>query len=155
MALLNSNELVKNISNVIHQDTQKQDLCLDLTLSEIYTFTGAGSLDFGGSEFEEASAEKIKPQKKDPDDKYGWWKLEGGVYQAVCNESFKPTENCALIIVPHVHAQKAGVMVNPVVAERDPDDSSIRLLIHVPKPGCNIKENARFASAYLVESKHG
>lgn len=155
MALIKSDELTKNINDLIHLDTQKQQYCLDLTLSEVHTFTGPGSLDFGGSEFEPASTQIIKPKKKNPDDKYGWWTLQEGIYRAVCNESFKPLENHSIFIVPHEHAQDAGLMVNTVIADRNQNSETIRLLIQVPKSGCNIKENARFASAYMVSGKQG
>lgn len=150
MTLFKSNEIKKNIHNLVHQDTQQQEYCLDLTLSEIHEFTGAGSLDFGGSEFEPASTQIMKPEKKNTDDKYGWWKLSGGIYRAVCNESFKPLENHSIFITPHVHAQEAGLMVNTVIADRNQNSDAIRLLIQVPDAGCNIKENARFASAFMV-----
>lgn len=153
MALANSDQLTKSINDLVHQDTQKQEHCLDLTLSEVHEFTGPGSLDFGGSEFEPAATEIIEPEKKNPDDEYGWWNLRGGIYHAVCNESFKPLENHAIFVVPHEHAQKAGVMVNTIVASKGRNGDAIRLLIHISEAGCNIKENARFASAYMVSEK--
>lgn len=155
MALSKSDELTKNISGLVHQDTQQQKFRLDLTLSEVHEFTGAGSLDFGGSEFEPATTQIIKPKKNDPGDDYGWWNLKGGIYRAICNESFKPLENHAIFIVPHEHAQSAGVMVNTIVADRNLNSAAISLLIHVPDAGCKIKENARFASAYMVSGKQG
>lgn len=150
MTLKKSDEWIENINNLVHQDTQQQEFSLDLTLAEIQNFMGPGSLDFGGSEFTPASTQTIEPKKKNPDDKYGWWKLSGGVYRAVCNESFTLLEDQAIFIVPHKHALDAGVMVHTAIAEQNVNRNPVMLLIHVPGAGCNIKENARIASAYKM-----
>ncbi|WP_340104755.1 hypothetical protein [Rhodohalobacter sp. 8-1] len=150
MALAPSKDLIENINNLVHQETQLQEHCLDLTISEIYEFSNAGSLDFGGEEFEAASTSKLDPVKKDSDDSYGWWNLAGGTYLAITNESFNPMDNHSVFITPHQHAREAGLMVNTVIAERVESEPGIRIPIRVPEIGCKIKENARFASAYIV-----
>ncbi|NBC25442.1 MAG: hypothetical protein GVY08_01140 [Bacteroidetes bacterium] len=150
MTLKKSDEWIDSVKNIVHQDTQQQEFCLDLTVSEIRNFTGPGSLDFGGSEFAPASTELIEPKKKNPEDTYGWWKLLGGIYRAVCNESFKSLGDHAVFIVPHQHALDAGLMVHAALAERNVSSDPIELLIHAPGAGCNIKENARIASAYRM-----
>jgi len=150
MALLNSNELIEIIDNLIHQETQLQEYSLDLTISEIHEFSEAGSLDFGGGEFEPASTNKLDPVKKDSDDSYGWWNLAGGIYLAISNESFNPMENHSVFIIPHQNAREAGLMINTVIAERNESSPGIRIPIQVPGIGCKIKENASFASAYIV-----
>lgn len=153
MALAPSKDLIDNINNLIHQETQLQEHCLDFTISEIHEFSNAGSLDFGGDEFEPASTTKLDTVKKDSDDSYGWWNLAGGTYLAISNESFNPMENQVVFILPHLHAREAGLMINTVIAEGDESGSGIRIPIHVPGVGCKIKENARFATAVMVSGK--
>lgn len=155
MALLQSTELIKHIDNLIHQETQQQRYCIDLTVTEIHAFTERGSLDFGGGEFKPASTKKIEPEKKSASDDYGWWFLKKGTYRAICNESYKPLDNAATFVIPHKHASDAGTVVNTIIANTDQVSDPINLLIRVPEVGCDIKENARLASAYLLSSKQG
>lgn len=150
MALSPANELIESVKNIIHQDTQLQEYRLDLTVSEIHEYDTSGSLDFGGSEFEPASTKKLDPVKKDSDDSYGWWNLAGGTYLAICNEIIDPEYDSSVIITPHPHAIEAGLMINAIVAGNDQSNSALRIPIQVPGVGCKIKENARFASAYII-----
>lgn len=150
MALSNSNKLIEIVDNIIHQETQLGEYRLDLTISEIYEYSSAGSLDFGGGEFEPASTNKLNPVKKDSDDSYGWWNLAGGTYHVVCNESISVKNNDSVIVAPHTHAMEAGLMINTFLAEADEANNGLRIPLHVPRAGCKIKENARFASAYII-----
>lgn len=150
MALSNSNELIESVENIIHQDTQLQEYRLDLTVSEIHEYESSGSLDFGGSEFEPASTNKLDPVKKDDEDSYGWWNLAGGTYLAICNETINAENDVSVIITAHPHAVEAGLMINTIIAANGQSDAALRIPIWVPRVGCKIKENARFASAYIV-----
>ncbi|HKL14001.1 MAG TPA: hypothetical protein VJ915_00125 [Balneolaceae bacterium] len=150
MALSNSNKLIEIVDNIIHQETQLGEYRFDLTISEIYEYSSAGSLDFGGGEFEPASTNKLKPVKKDSDDSYGWWNLAGGTYHAVCNESISVKNNDSVIVAPHTHAMEAGLMINTFIVEADEANNGLRIPLYVPGAGCKIKENARFASAYII-----
>ncbi|SRR6056297_1790845 len=150
MALSPSNELIKSVQNIIHQDTQLQEYRLDLTVSAIHEYDSSGSLDFGGSEYKPASTNKLEPVKKDDDDSYGWWNLAGGTYLAICNEKIDVENGASVIITPHPHAVEAGLMINTIVSEKGKSDSAIRVPILVPGVGCKIKENARFAAAYII-----
>jgi len=106
MILLQSDELGNHLQSIIHRDTQQHQSHFDLTVDKIHRFTKAGSLDFGGSEFEPAGKELVDPQKNDGDD-YGWWHLTGGTYQATMNEQIKETEDTTALLAPHEHARKA------------------------------------------------
>lgn len=151
MTLLQSDDFLNYFEDLIHLDTQQHEHGLDLTVSEIHEFTGVGSLDFGGSEFEEASTRQIKAEKLNPGDDYGWWQLDEGTYKAVCNESLKIPAEAVAIVTPHEHARKAGLLVNTsVVADSNEEGHRLSLTFRVPQAGCNIKENARFASVYML-----
>ncbi|MDX1586242.1 MAG: hypothetical protein R3222_05840, partial [Balneolaceae bacterium] len=101
MFLLESSEILEHTDNIIHDDTQQQHLSLELTVNEVYKFTTSGSLDFGGSEFESASTELIKPVKQSTNDDYGWWNLKQGSYMAIFNERLKNLEGTLVAISPH------------------------------------------------------
>ena len=149
MHLLKTEEIFKSVSDIIHKETQQHENHLDLTVSEIYSFTGPGSLDFGGSEFQPAKTEMIKPEKDDPKHDYGWWKLTGGIYKAVFNEKINQLDQATPVISLHEHAKKAGIIGNEgFVSEEDTSRLSINFI--VPETGCNIKENARMAALYVL-----
>ncbi|MGK7369223.1 MAG: hypothetical protein ACNS64_03320 [Candidatus Halalkalibacterium sp. M3_1C_030] len=150
MFLLESDELLEHTSNIIHEDTQKQNLNLDLTVSKIFSFTEAGSLDFGGGEFEEASGKFIEPVKQSTDADYGWWILKEGTYKAVFNESLHNLEDTLVALSLHDHASLAGIIANSRLVTPDHSLDEITMNFQVPKNGCNIKENARFATLHLI-----
>ena len=149
MHLLKTEEIFKLVSDIIHKETQQHENNLDLTVSEIYSFTGPGPLDFGGSEFQPAKTEMIKPEKDDQEDNYGWWKLPAGIYKAVFNEKIKDADQTIALLTLHEHAKKAGIINNEgFVSDEDNDHLSINFI--VPESGCNIKENARMAALYVL-----
>lgn len=150
MFLLESDELLEHTSNIIHEGTQKHKLNLDLTISKIYTFTEAGSLDFGGGEYEEAPGKIIEPVKQSTDADYGWWILKEGTYKAIFNETLQNLEDTLVAISLHSHAASAGVIANSQIVTADHNLDEISMNFQVPKNGCNIKENARFATLHLI-----
>lgn len=149
MTMLNADAILEDMDNIIHLETQEHEYCVDVTVSEIHTVTEAGYLDFGGSEFKEATTEIIQPEKKDPDKEYGWWHLEEGIYMAKCNESLQPSEKQVALIAPHRHARKAGLLMDLSILSVNKKKDPITLIFRVPGPGCNIKENARLGSVYM------
>ena len=144
-------ELSNHVQSIIHQDTQQHETHFDLTVDRIHKFTKAGSLDFGGSEFEAADTELINPQKNQGDE-YGWWNLSQGHYRATMNETVKEIEDTIAFISLHPHAHKAGIIANTSMLHNQQNGNPITLNFFVPGPGCNIKENARFAMLYLLAS---
>lgn len=149
MHLYSSDNIVSHIQNIIHKDTQLHSHRLDLTVESIHRYVSPGSLDFGGSEFQPADATLTDPQKTSEDDEYGWWELEPGHYKAAFNEEITLGDNMAAIITPHDHACRAGLTANTILLMSG--DTSV-LTFQVPQTGCNIKENARFAAAYLFNT---
>lgn len=150
MILLESNELLEHVTSIIHRDTQQQEFHIDLTIDSISRYTEAGSLDFGGSEFHEAGTELLTPEKQQPGDDYGWWKLEPGSYRVRFNEQVDHLEDALIAITPHSHARKAGIVTGTQLISTDTMPDHLELNITVPSHGCNIKENARFASLYII-----
>lgn len=148
MQLLRSDKLKDHVQNIIHDDTQLHETRIDLTVDKVSKLNQAGSLDFGGSEFEPAVTDIIKPRKKNDDDDYGWWNLEAGSYKAQFNEELSLNEKMLAIMNLHYHARQAGIRANSQLIEYS---GSLGMVFDVPEVGCNIKENARFASLYLLE----
>jgi len=151
MHLIKTKEIFESVSGIIHKETQLHENHLDVTVSEIFSFTGPGSFDFGGSEFDPAKTERIEPEKNNPEDDYGWWKLTGGNYKAVFNEKIKQLDQATLVISLHKHAKKAGVIANDGFLSDGEDHGHLSINFSVPETGCNIKENARIAVLYVLK----
>jgi len=149
MFLLEAEELLDHTNNIVHEKNQKQSRHLDLTVSGIYSYTDSGSLDFGGSEFQPASTEKIDPVKQSKNDDYGWWILKEGIYKAVFNESLSNLEDTLVAITPHSHALQAGIVASTLLLSADENIDTLSMNFPVPLAGCNIKENARFATLHI------
>ena len=152
MSFLSSDKVVESISDIIHRDTQEQDSHIDLTVAQVHRITGAGSLDFGGSEFNPATTEKLNSKKQKPDDDYGWWKLQQGPYKIIFNESLKDLSDKVAIISPHPHLREAGVIADTYLISPKEESGSFSMNITVSEAGCNIKENARVAQIRLIEN---
>lgn len=152
MILLQKDELADHIGSIVHQDTQQHKNHFDLTVAQIHQITEAGSLDFGGSEFQPAEKRIVDPQKKNESDDYGWWHLHKGTYQATMNEKIKQFEDTIALLAPHAHTQKAGIIANTNILSSDEEEEPLTMNFRVPEAGCNIKENARFAVLYLLAS---
>jgi len=150
MQLLKTSEFFDSISNIVHRETQQHKNHLDLTVSEVHVYRNAGDLDFGGSEFKPATTEPVKPEKNDPEDDYGWWKLKIGIYKAVFNEKMNETHQFTAVISLHEHAQKAGIICSQGFCSGQ-DNGQLSFNFFVPESGCNIKENARMASLYVLK----
>lgn len=150
MFLLESDELLEHTSNIVHEDTQKHKLNLDLTVGKVFSYTEAGSLDFGGSEFEAASGKFIDAVKQSNDADYGWWILKEGIYKAVFNESLQNLEDTLVALSLHDHAERTGLVASSRLISADHDLDEISMNFQVPKNGCNIKENARFATLHII-----
>lgn len=146
MKLLPSDKILDLTGNIIHEDTQLHEQHLDLTVAEVHRLTGAGSLDFGGSEFTPADSEPMESKKKNPNDSYGWWDLKIDTYKAVFNESVEVPQNMIAVITPHIHAEKSGIMINTLFISAEDDLTDLNMYFHVPVAGCKIKENARIAT---------
>jgi deoxycytidine triphosphate deaminase len=147
MHSLSANKITEYVTDFVHKDTQLHDKRVDLTAHSIYRYNQAGSLDFGGDEFEPADTQTIEIRKNDPDDEYGWWKLGSGCYKAIFNEKIHVEEDMLAIIALHDHARQAGLMANTALLMKG--DTSM-LTFEISMAGCNIKENARIATAYLI-----
>ncbi len=150
MFLLQSDELLDHAKDIIHKDTQHHKLSIDLTIAEIYQLTGPGSLDFGGSEFSPAERKVIQSEKRNPNDEYGWWNLDGGTYIAVFNEQLQKHEDTLAVLSPHSHANEAGIITSTNLITSEVNMDQITINFQVPSIGCRIKENARFATLHIL-----
>lgn len=143
--LSDSKKILEKLEGILHEDTQKQEKSIDLTVDKIMKMKGKGSLDFGGSEFKPSNLEEIKPEKKNKEDDYGWWTLDKGQYIIKYNE--KITDDWGLI-QPHPRLLKTGCSTSTQIIE---GKKELFDLLTVGDKGVDIKENARVATLYKIE----
>ncbi len=111
-----------------------------------------GALDFGGSEYQEASVSLLDPEKKTPEEPYGWWNLDTGDYLIRFNETIKIPAKGLIMIFPHERLLAAGASHAPLAVENL--DQKISVPIHVGPAGLKIKQNARVSRLIVVSSDH-
>lgn len=141
-------EIIALTSDLISAKKQQGSFSVDLTVSEIRKIENGGALDFGGSEFQEASTTLLKPEKKSAEEPYGWWKLGEGHYLIKFNETIQLKNQGLILIFPHKRLLAAGGS-HPCVAIEDPHEE-IQVLLIVAIHGLSIKENARVSKALVL-----
>lgn len=136
-------EIYKKMKNAIHEKKQvAKDYCY-LTVSQVYEIDGTGSLDFGGKELTIAPKKKLCPEKKQPEDQYGWWNLKEGSYLLEFNEGINLEDNEVAIIQPRKELLSNGCFHPTVLIMPHEEVATIPLV--VGSNGLNIKENARIS----------
>lgn len=140
------------VDGLVHPDTQTAAAGFDLTVSRIFRLTGPGSLDFGGSEREDADRAEIEPRFLDEDDDYGWWTLDLGSYVLRYNESLTLEDEHIGHVFPLERLLQAGASHPAFVVDghREPLES----LLVVGSVGMSLKENAR-VSRLVVMDRNG
>lgn len=146
MTFQSGNAIANTAEGVISTKKQVGTHWLDLTVKGIASIRRGGALDFGGSEYEEASTEDIAAVKESSDEKYGWWTLEPGTYCVRFNEAV--TDDGAMVCVfPHPRLLAAGG-AHPATVVEKVDDDFVQTL-WVGSGGLRIKENARISRALV------
>jgi hypothetical protein len=143
-------DILEFISNLIYEKKQVEDYDIFLTIGKVFSFTGKGEIDFGGSEYKESGIKEIKPVKRKGEDKYGWWELPGGEYLIEFNEEIKNLLPDAKLVIlqPSERITLNGAFHATKVIEKK---GKIRLTLYIGKNGINIKENARISKLIVLD----
>jgi deoxycytidine triphosphate deaminase len=154
MHLLSADDTRQRLDGLVHFDTQSSAARdgLDLTVAAVFAFTGPGQLDFGGDEEQPAERRRLDPEKRAPDDDYGWWNLDAGSYAVRFNESVELSAGRLALLTPHERLLRTAAH-HPVCALRAPREASeaLEAVLSVGSPGVHIKENARLSTLLLFE----
>lgn len=141
MEWLDVEDVADRLDNLVHFDTQRTPTGIDLTVGSVERLLGAGALDFGGGEFEQAVTQEVEPELKSEDDEYGWWTLEGGFFRITYNESFVPDEGEYGLVRPLERLLAAGA--THAEFHLDGETDPIVALLQVGPQGVELKENFR------------
>lgn len=147
MELVKGSELVSICENMTYAEKQTKPHSLDLTVKGVYEIKSKSSLDFSGSEYMASEVSKIKPEKKDLGDEYGWWNLKEGTYLITLNEKVDEIGGIGFIS-PHPKLLKAGAS-HPTLVTLEWKDDYI-LVLHVPENGLGLKENSRVSKLLVL-----
>jgi len=131
------------IQNYIHLDTQLTPQGFDLTAGEIHRYNGKGKLDFSNSEREIPDTEKVRPEKKNEEDEYGWWNLEPGAYKVKMNEKVDIPEDLMAYAFPRSSILRMGCSIENAVWDSGFTGTGSFMLVVENSEGVKIKENAR------------
>jgi hypothetical protein len=134
-------DLLDAVSGLVHEPTQIEGTGLNLTVAAVHEPTGPGQIDFGGDELEPTETVEIDPEKRDPDDDYGWWDLDAGVYLLEYNERLDA--ETPAVLEPRVELVERGAFHPTLRVTELP-----RVPLVVPDSGLGIKENARVSTLH-------
>lgn len=148
--LLDADATAASVEGLVHLDTQRATRGLDLTAGAVWRVTGAGRLDFGGSEFEPAGRVEVEARPARPDDDYGWWSLEPGSYVIRYNESLDLNASRIGLVSPLERLLLAGADHPTFVVEGS--EKHLETLLTVGTGGCRLKENCRISRLLVTES---
>lgn len=153
MRILDADATSMLVNRIVHLDTQRAPTGLDLSVGSVHRVTGPGALDFGGSEFQPAAREELEPELANPDDDYGWWRLDAGTYVMRYNESLALQPGQLAHVLPLERLLRAGASHPAFVVDdaRDPLES----LLTVGGSGCRMKENCRVSRLLVLDGIQG
>lgn len=153
MELLSGEEIFEEqLANTLHQPTQVNDHSVSLTASMFYRPRGRGELDFGGSELQLVDRGEIEPEKRDPEDDYGWWELSSGMVLMELNETINLAEGIMGILSPHDHLVWNGASHPTLTLGEEDAQARLVLPLQVGEQGIAVKENARISLLRILRT---
>lgn len=136
----------KHIDGLIHEPTQTEGRGVDLTVAAVHEPTGPGSVDFGGGELAAATTEPREPERRDPDDEYGWWMLDPRTYLVAYNESVSRSDLQFTLQTRDALLERGAF--HPTLRVTDLP----RVPLSVGPAGIRIKENARISTVVDIHT---
>lgn len=143
----------KLIENYIDVETQLTPNGFDLTAGKIYEFDSAGAVDFSNKERIVPEGAELIPEKKEPKDKFGWWKLKKGAYKIRTNETVNLPNNLVAQAFTRTTLLRAGAFTQHGVWDAGFHGKGEFVLIVGNSHGINIKQNARVAQLVFLPTQ--
>ena len=146
--LIKENKLIEGYIDLEKQITPNG---FDLTVEKIFLFKNRGAIDFSNKERLLSEVKEIRPIKKSPQDKYGWWILKKGIYKIVSNEICNLPKNLIAISFPRSSLLRMGAFTQTGVWDAGfRGKSEFVLVVNNPR-GIEIKQNARIVQLIFLE----
>lgn len=140
------NQLIEEknlIENWINLDKQLTPSGFDLTVSQIFEFDSIGALDFSNSQRIVPKGKLILPEKKNSEDKFGWWNLKKGAYKIKTNEVVNLPNDLSGFGFTRTSVLRMGAFTQNGVWDAGFKGKGEFILVVENIYGIKIKENAR------------
>ena len=147
MDLLPGKQAAERVAGMLNPKYQVHRFSVHVTARQVYSVDPVGQLDFSGSEYAPAGMLEIASQRRQPEDRYGWWDLGRGCYFVECNESLELAEDEIALLEPEERLQRAGATHAPIFLRGR--TAPILTLVYVDIPRLQIKQNARISRLRL------
>ncbi|MCF7869572.1 MAG: deoxyuridine 5'-triphosphate nucleotidohydrolase [Candidatus Omnitrophica bacterium] len=148
--LIKEKKLIESYMNLEKQLTPNG---IDLSVAKISRFLEAGSLDFSNKERVIPKTEEIIPNKKNPEDKYGWWNLSSGSYKIKINEVVNLPNNLTALAFSRTSILRMGCLSSHGVWDAGFSGKGEFILSVLNPNGVKIKENARICQLVFFKIK--
>jgi dUTP pyrophosphatase len=131
------------ITDYLNLDIQLTPNGFDLTIASVFEFIDAGALDFSNKERLIPQTKEIYPEKKSPEDKFGWWNLKRGAYKIRTNEVISLPEDLVAIAFPRSSLLRMGAFTQTGAWDAGFRGKSEFILVVDNPQGLRLKQNAR------------
>ena len=129
----------------------------DLTAGSIFEFEKGGALDFSNKERAVPAGREIIPQRENPQDKFGWWRLKEGAYKIITNEKINLPKDLIALAFSRTSLLRMGAFTQHGVWDAGFKGRSEFVLVVENPSGIRLKQNARVAQLIFLrikESRH-
>ena len=146
-SLIKEKELITDYLNL---DIHLTPNGFDLTAGSVFEFIDSGALDFSNKERLIPKTEEVKPWKKDPQDRFGWWNLKKGAYKIRTNEIFNLPQDLVVIAFPRSSLLRIGAFTQTGVWDAGFKGKSEFILVVENPKGLRLKQNARVIQTIFI-----
>ncbi len=142
----------KLIEDYIDLDRQLTPNGFDLSVAKVFEFSSCGCLDFSNKERALPQTKELLPQKGNPEDKFGWWQLERGVYKVRTNETVNLPKNLVALAFTRTSLLRMGGFTQHGVWDAGFEGKG-EFVLAIDNPlGIRIKQNARVAQLVFLST---
>ncbi|MFH1577851.1 MAG: deoxyuridine 5'-triphosphate nucleotidohydrolase [Candidatus Omnitrophota bacterium] len=145
--LIREKELIKDYLNI---DTQLTPNGFDLTVGSVFEFSNCGALDFSNKERVVPQMKEVPAEKKNPQDKFGWWNIKKGAYKIRTNESVSLPRDLTAVSFPRSSLLRMGAFTQTGVWDAGFKGKSEFILVVENPEGLMLKENARLIQLVFI-----
>lgn len=139
------------ITGYIDLDTQLTPNGFDLTVAEIFEFDTQGALDFSNKERKIPDGKQILPEKRSPNDKFGWWNLKSGTYKIRTNEVVNLSKELIALAFSRTSLLRMGGFTQHGVWDAGFKGKGEFVLVVGNPQGIRIKQNTRVAQLIFMK----
>ncbi|MGD9015490.1 MAG: deoxyuridine 5'-triphosphate nucleotidohydrolase [Candidatus Omnitrophota bacterium] len=145
--LIQENKLITGYFNL---DIQLTPNGFDLTVGSVFEFSEGGALDFSNQERIIPQSREVSPNKRNAQDKFGWWNLKPGAYKIRTNETVNLPLDLVIIAFSRSSLLRSGAFVQNAVWDAGFSGKSEFILVVNNPAGLRLKQNARVIQAIFI-----